>query len=100
MKKHHERELQQMEKALQDHLRSQGFLFSETPLQAKKLKEANPEENLPSYPGNPQAIFNRAMDIDTPYSPPKSIESLTPLKMSARKGLKLSAETLRKMNED
>ena len=100
MKSNHESELQKMERALKEHLRCQGFLFSETPQQAKKLMEANPEENLPSYPGSPQAIFNRAMDIDTPYSPPKSIESLAPLKMSARKGLKLSAETLRKMNED
>lgn len=100
MKANHERELQKMEKALKEHLRPQGFLFSETPLQAKKLKEANPDENLPSYPGNPKDIFNRAMNIEGPYYPPKDTEGLPEVRMIARKGIKLSAETLRKMNED
>ena len=100
MKANNERELQKMEKVLKKHLRSQGFLFSETPLQAKRLKEANPDENLPSYPGNPQAIFNRAMNIETTYSPPTMNEALPELRMIARKGLKLSDETLRKMNEE
>lgn len=100
MKANHERELQKMEKALQKHLRRQGFLFSETPLQAKELKEANPDEILPAYPGNPQAIFNRIMNTEAQYSPPTKIEALPKLRMIARKGLNLSDDTLRKMNEE
>jgi hypothetical protein len=40
------------------------------------------------------------MNTEAQYSPPTKIEALPKLRMIARKGLNLSDETLRKMNEE
>ena len=90
------------EEKLKDFLRSTGRMIPQTPAQVDAFESRHHKKvKLPELLDDPLAIIERGYILTPPAENTETQnESPTIHRMAARNGLHLSADTLRKMDED